>query len=225
MMQEGVIDLNQLSVFDAGVLIILGLSGLLSFFRGFIREVFSLAAWIGATLITVYNFPRVAEWLKPQVENDMAAVGIATLGTFMVALISISIFNSIFMRFLKKSSDVGLLDNGLGLLFGLFRGALLICLAYYTMTLVMDEKDYPPYVAQAKTRPYVAKGAEWVASLAPDYLSTFDKDDPEGSLNRINEGLNLPGDANPADDDSPGDKSTGFQSIFDAEDDAAKSAR
>ncbi len=48
---------TSLNIFDLVVFGILGLSALLSFFRGFVREVLSLGAWVGASLITLYAFP------------------------------------------------------------------------------------------------------------------------------------------------------------------------
>ena len=40
-----------------------GLSALLSFFRGFAREIISLCSWIGASLVTLYTFPTVPAYL------------------------------------------------------------------------------------------------------------------------------------------------------------------
>ena len=76
---------TSLNMFDLVVLVVVGLSALLSFFRGFIREVLSLGAWVGAALITLYAFPQVTEYIRPKVNSDLVASGLASMGTFIVA--------------------------------------------------------------------------------------------------------------------------------------------
>ena len=170
---------TQINLFDAVVIGVIGLSALLSFFRGFIREVLSLGAWVSASLITIYAFPKVAGWLQPSINNTAIASGFAALGTFMTALVLISIINGILLKYMKKGSEVGLLDNWLGLLFGIFRGSLILALGFYIMTLVLKPDDYPIWVQEAMTRDYVEKGASILANLAPEYLKPMSPLTPE----------------------------------------------
>ncbi|MFM9890942.1 MAG: CvpA family protein [Rickettsiales bacterium] len=165
--------INQL---DLGVLVVLGLSGLLSFFRGFVREVLSLGAWLGASIITLYTFPRVTEMIEPHIQSKAAAGGIAALGVFIFALIIISMLTGLLVKFLKPSKEIGVLDNIVGLGFGIARGALLMAVAFYAMALVMKKDDYPDWVKQSTSAPYIEKLAHWVASVAPDYLGAPEPD-------------------------------------------------
>ena len=164
---------TSMNIFDLGVLTIVGLSALLSFFRGFMREVLSLGAWLGASVITLYTFPTVSKWIAPQVKSDVVASGLASMGTFFAALILISIFTSFVLKFTKSGSEVGVLDNVVGLCFGAARGILIVAIAYFVMTIVIVEKDYPDWVKHAKSRPYVAKVATWVGKLTPSYLNAI----------------------------------------------------
>jgi membrane protein required for colicin V production len=159
------------NLFDLIVLAVVGLSALLSFFRGFIREILSLGAWIGAAIITLYAFPHAAEYVQPQVNSPVIASGLAAMGTFLCALIVISIINRVLLKYVKTGSDVGLFDNILGLAFGVARGVLLLSIAYFMMGLVLREDDYPEWVQTAKSRPYVEKSAKWLAQVAPNYLN------------------------------------------------------
>lgn len=162
---------TQLNIFDSAVLVVIFLSTLMAFFRGFVKEVLSLGAWVGSALITLYFFPDVASWLKPHFKNPIVATGFATLGTYITALVSISIVNSIILRYVKAGSDVGMLDNMLGLVFGFARGAFIVSLGFLMMTFVVNKENYPIWVEEAITRPYVEHGAETLAKLAPRYLS------------------------------------------------------
>jgi membrane protein required for colicin V production len=172
-------ELTTLTYFDLGVFTILGLSGLLSFFRGFVREVLSLGAWFGAGVITLYAFPHVAAVLSKHIQNQTIASGLAALSTFALALIAISVVSSVLLKFVKSGSDVGLLDHFMGLMFGIARGVLMVAIAYFIYAQIFVAKeDYPDWVQNAVTRPYVAKAANAVAKLAPSYLGEIaDKDD------------------------------------------------
>lgn len=160
----------QFNMFDAAVLIVMVLSTMLAFFRGFVREFLSLGAWVGAGLVTVYLFDDVAEWLKPHVTQDMAAYLIAGVGTYVIALLTFSIVNSTIIRYVKSAEEIGMFDNFLGMAFGLLRGAFIISLAYLVLSLVIDNENPPEWVAQAYTQPYAQQGAIMLSKVAPGYL-------------------------------------------------------
>ena len=164
---------ESMNMFDLVVFGVVGLSALLSFFRGFLREVLSLGAWMGAGVITLYAFPHVATFMEPHIGSEGIANGFAAMGTFMLSLLGISVFNSLLLRYTKNRSEIGLLDNGLGLLFGIFRGALLVSLGFFSMHLVMQEDQKPKWLEHSIAAPYAQKGAAIIASVAPDYLKNL----------------------------------------------------
>lgn len=161
----------QLNVFDTVVLAILGLSTLIAFFRGFVKEILSLGAWAGAAAITVYSLPYVTELVKPHFAHETMASGVAALGTYITALVCISLLNSVIFKFLKEGSDVGMLDNLLGLGFGALRGAFIISLGFLLFSLIINKDQYPEWVEQAQTKEYVEKGAQLLSKIAPSYLN------------------------------------------------------
>lgn len=178
---------THINMFDAAVAIILGLSCLFAFFRGFVREILSLGAWLGAGIVTIYYFPQMAEQLKPHFKNAIVAAGFGTLAIYIVALIGFSIINMFILKFVKQGSDVGMLDNMLGLIFGAFRGGLIVCLCYFLMTIAIQEKEYPDWLKKSYSRPYVEKGAIILARVAPEYLreiSTLQDKAPAISLTK-----------------------------------------
>jgi membrane protein required for colicin V production len=172
---------TSMNIFDLGVLIIVGLSALLSFFRGFVREILSLGAWMGAVVITLYMFPSATKFIEPHVGSAVIASGLASIGLFFVALISISIITGLVLKFLKTGAEVGLLDNLVGLCFGVARGVLIVAIAYFIMSVMIVEKDYPDWVKEAKTQPFIAKAATLVGKLTPSYLNTITNKDEKKS--------------------------------------------
>lgn len=160
----------QLTYFDLAVIGVMLLSCLFAFFRGFVKEILSLGAWIGAGIITLYYFRDVAEMIKPHVKTEMVAGGLATLGLYVISLLVFSIVNSMIVRMMKESGDIGILDNSLGLLFGAFRGAFVISLAYFLMMTVVNKENEPEWLKNAHTKKYAERGAVILGKAAPDYL-------------------------------------------------------
>lgn len=161
---------TSLNVFDAIVFSILAISCLHAFFRGFVREVLSLSAWALAGVVTLYFFPTVAQQIEPKFKSPVVAAGFATLGIYTVALMAFSLLNSVILRFVKSGTDVGLLDNSFGLVFGAARAGFLIALGFFLMTISMPEEEYPKVIKSSVSLPYVERGAIMLAKVSPKYL-------------------------------------------------------
>ncbi len=163
--------MTHLNLFDVTVLIVVGLSALLSFYRGFVREVLSLGSWLVASFVTLRFLEPATNLIKPQVNSQPIAVAVAAIGLFIITLILFSIATGLIVKALKPGDRAGLLDNLAGLCFGFARGALIVAIAYFVMSkFFTDEKNYPKLVREAATRPYVARAAHWLGTLTPDYL-------------------------------------------------------
>jgi len=161
---------THLSIFDAVVLGILLVSCLFAFFRGFVREILSLGAWVGAALITLYYFPDLAEKLKPHFKSPVVAAGFATLGLYIGALMVFSLINMFIFKFLKTGEEIGATDNIFGLVFGAVRGAFIVSLGYFIVAMMMPSDENPEWLKSSMTLPYVEKGALMIAQISPDYL-------------------------------------------------------
>lgn len=162
-----------LTVFDLGVLAIVGLSALMAFFRGFVREFLSLVGWLAASVITLRTLPIVSKTLEPHIGSPVITTGIASVLIFFGALIVFSIITGFIIKVLKPSAKVGVLDNLLGLCFGVARGTLMVAIAYYIMGVVLVEKDFPKAVKDAYSRPYIAQVAKWVGTFTPNALNVI----------------------------------------------------
>lgn len=160
----------QLNYFDMAVIGIMLLSCLFAFFRGFVKEILSLLAWVGSGIITIYFFKDTAEALQPHFTKAVTAAITATSGLYFGSLLGFAIFNRIVLKILKSGSEIGWFDNILGLVFGALRGAFVISLGFAMIAIAVPKENYPEWLEQAKTRPYAEKGATILASIAPAYL-------------------------------------------------------
>lgn len=196
-----------LNMFDLGVLVIVGLSALMAFFRGFVREFLSLVGWLGASIITLRALPTVSKMLEPHIASPVIANGIASVLLFFGCVLVFSIISGFIIKVLKPGAKVGLFDNLLGLCFGSARGILMIAIGYHVMTAVLAEKDYPEMIKDSYAAPYIARVAKWVGTLTPEALKAitekkaFDADTLKNAGDSIKSSLEkLPGDL-PSDDD------------------------
>jgi len=207
-----------LNMVDLGVLTVIGLSGLMAFFRGFVREFISLASWVGASYVTLRTLPIVNQYLEPQVGSPVIATGIAAVAIFFITLILISIVTGLFLKLLKPAAKAGLFDNLLGLCFGVARGTLIVAIAYYIMGIVIVENDFPKVVKDAQSRPYIAKAAQWVGALTPKALDAITDKKPintealKNSAAKVVKALD-DGAATLPDDDTPTSNLPSFEDL------------
>ena len=167
------IQLN-INIFDSIILGILFLSAIIAFFRGFLREVFSLGAWVGAAAATLYLFPHAEEFMKHHIKDPKVAAGAASLCLYTISFIVISMFFSLIIRYVKTGSEVGLLDNFLGLIFGGLRGIFVVSLGYLMMSAFVPKDSPPSWLKTSITKPYLKQSSDILVGIAPNYLNEIE---------------------------------------------------
>ena len=152
---------------DLIIIAILALSALLAFMRGFVREVLSIGAWVGAAVATIYGFPLAQPYARKYIEVALFADIAAGVTIFVLALIVLTILSHALSKNVRDSA-LGAVDRSLGLLFGLVRGAVLVCLAYLVMAWAIPQEDRPVWIAQSRTLPLVQQGADLLLKILPE---------------------------------------------------------
>lgn len=158
---------------DLAILIVLVLSALLAFSRGFVHEVLGVAAWVGAALVTLRFFAPAQEIARDLIAIELLADIGAGVVVFLIALVIFSIVSRAIGRRVRESS-LGFLDRTLGFVFGLARGAVIICLLWLGLSWLMPPEEQPPWVREARALPLVDAGAEMIRALVPAELRLQD---------------------------------------------------
>jgi membrane protein required for colicin V production len=155
-----------MNTLDIIVLVVIGLSGLFAFARGFVKEVFSIGAWAGAGAIALYAFPHTQPIARKLISSVAIADAAAAIVVFIVSLVVLSLVASALARRVKASA-LSALDRTLGLVFGLARGLAIVCLAWIAAQWALPEKEWPDWARGARTRPFLVSGAETLKSFVP----------------------------------------------------------
>ncbi|MBB4267689.1 CvpA family protein [Roseospira visakhapatnamensis] len=154
---------------DMGVLLILLISAILAFFRGFVHEVMGIGAWIGAILVAVYGLPLVQPYVRPYIPIEWAADLTAAVALFLVALVVFSIITTLIARRVQDSA-LNSLDRSLGFLFGLARGALVVIVIYVSASWLVPPETQPRWVREARSMPMIRDGQEALYAMLPPAL-------------------------------------------------------
>ncbi|MCG7572251.1 MAG: CvpA family protein [Thalassovita mediterranea] len=125
------------TIIDGVVALVIILSALLAYSRGVVREGLAIAGWILAAVLAFMFAPQVQPLVKeiPVVGEFIAdSCELSMLGAaFVVAalvLVLASLFAPLFSSMVQKSI-LGGLDQGLGFLFGVVRGVLLVAITFF----------------------------------------------------------------------------------------------
>ena len=173
---------------DIAVIAIIGLSALLAFARGFVREVLSIASWIGAAVVAYLAFPHAQPHVRAQIAEPLVADIATGAALFIVALIIFSII-SFYVGKLVKGGALNAADRGLGVLFGLLRGAVLVSLAYLLIMWIFQDEETPVWVREARTAPWVERGADLLRDLVPEDVVAEHLGQLDESRQRLGSGL------------------------------------
>lgn len=163
---------------DGAVALIVILSGVLAFSRGFTREVFAIGGWIIAIVAAFYFTPMLEPLMReiPAVGEFLASsCVISTIAAFTVivglCLLILSVFTPLFSTVVLDSA-FGFVDKVLGFLFGIARGILLIAVAYLIFSNLSAEEAIPE-LESAATRPLMQESAAMLENVLPESVPAW----------------------------------------------------
>ena len=150
---------------DLAVGAILLISALIAFVRGFVHEVLSIAAWVGAVVAVIYGFPFVQPTARGLIPLNWAADAAAAVGIFLIVLLILSVATHAVAHAIQKSA-LGNLDRSLGFVFGIARAVVILSVGLI-ITDWLTERERPGWIESAKTLPAIELAAEGLISVLP----------------------------------------------------------
>jgi membrane protein required for colicin V production len=175
-----------ITLLDIGLIAVMLISGLLAMVRGFMREVLSIVAWALAAVATLYAYGKLVPAATAYFNSELIAKAAVVGGVFLLTLLLASVV-TVRVSDMVLDSRVGALDRTLGFLFGLGRGLIIVVVAFGFFDWLVPAKSQPAWVADAKSKMFLADSADWLRSMSPDLEALYQKykgkkpDDPNAA--------------------------------------------
>jgi membrane protein required for colicin V production len=168
-------------IIDIAALVILLVSAVIAFLRGFIREILTIFGTLGAFAAAYL----LGGTLAPLIENmlgvgdtdtiprlfgilpyDILAKIIAYASIFIVVIVSLSLLSH-FIAESVKSMGLGAIDRTFGFIFGLLRGIFIIGLLYLPVHIFVEQEDKNKWFEHSTTHFYIEKTSTLLAHFLP----------------------------------------------------------
>lgn len=149
----------ELASFDWIIVGIIAVSAIVSLFRGFVKEIMSLAGFALAIVLAI-RFQQDIAPLVTFTESPVSKQVVSFFAVFVATLVCTSLVSSLIIKVIDA---VGLspLDRLLGVVFGALRGGLivLVALLFLPEIIAIDQEEF---WKQSKLVPYFLDLKEWV---------------------------------------------------------------
>jgi len=154
-----------LNFVDYILIAIVGLSMVLSLWRGFVREVISLIGLVLAFLAASRLSGQAGDYLGQWIDNATIADGAGFAIVFVIVMLVVGLIGAV-IRKLVDIADLTATDRTLGIFFGAARGMLLIALAFLVYTTI--SKPSSPWLKNSMLTPYAIELGDMLGGVIPE---------------------------------------------------------
>ena len=117
-------------MFDVIILVLIFISALFAFFRGFSLELLSISVWVISFFGSYAYGVNLINFFNKIINNILISTAISYVVVFIVIFVIFSFLTRKFSVFIKDSY-VGLIDKSLGFIFGILRGYVIVGLCFF----------------------------------------------------------------------------------------------
>ena len=157
-------------VLDIIVFAVLVISILFALYRGLVRELLGISAWILAAFAALYSYDPLQKVLDGHVQNLKLASICGSVLIALIVMVIMTIINAHITHKLRKSSLSGL-DRILGFVFGVARAVLIIALVYLlAASFVLTKDQIKTMEENNRSVVYIGQAASWLESLLPESI-------------------------------------------------------
>jgi membrane protein required for colicin V production len=154
-------------IVDGIILAILGISAVVGFVRGFSREILGIISWLLALFTALYAHQYTYPFWARMIDYPVLA-HVATFGSVFVGVLTTTLLVTNRLANMVGDGPLGSLDRTLGLVFGLTRGSIIVCLIYLIIASMGKGKDdVPGWLKDAKSLGWAAEGGRIIVRLLP----------------------------------------------------------
>jgi membrane protein required for colicin V production len=154
---------------DIVLLLVLALSTVRSFRKGFSREIVGLAAALFALILAMWFYGLVGSYVAPWTGSGATANLVGFLLVVVGVIMAGSLLGWIVNRFLR-TIGLSFFDRLLGAAFGLLRGllvAIALLTAYISFAPRSENGSEPNAVLHSRIAPWVLEASRYFVAIAP----------------------------------------------------------
>jgi membrane protein required for colicin V production len=193
-------ELESLNNLDIVIFMIITLSTVFGFMRGFIGSLLSLIGWFLTFYCTYYFFPEIKPYLEERIDSAVAVVIAGHIGLFVGFIVFFGVLN-LFIQAIASGIKLLIPDRFLGMLFGFMRGVLLIVVAYalysYSLEVISggtqdrEKHNAPKVLARSQSYDYLKVSKKLLVQMIPyEYRISFDQNVEDVYTNLLNKDRN-----------------------------------
>ena len=117
-------------MFDVVILVLILISALFAFFRGFSLELLSISVWIISFFVSYAYGNNLINFFNKIINNIFISTAVSYVVAFLIIFVIFSFLTRKFSVFIKDSY-FGLIDKSLGFIFGILRGYVIVGLCFF----------------------------------------------------------------------------------------------
>ena len=160
-----------MTLFDFIALLILGVSTLVGLFRGALREVTTVVAFVGAVFVALLALRFTAPMARAAVHPAWAGNAVAVAVVFLAAYLLLRVIAAAATRSVHDTQVLGAADRLVGGAFGLVRGLVALGLMTLLFHAATPPEQVPAWISEAKLHPVAEMSATALRTLAPKGLA------------------------------------------------------
>jgi membrane protein required for colicin V production len=149
---------------DFAILAIVGISVLISLWRGFTREALSLAGWIVAVWVALTFADQLQVLLEPYIQVPSLRLIVAFAALFLITLLLAGFVNYLAVQVIKNTGLSGT-DRMVGIFFGVARGCVVV--AVLVLVAGMTPMPQDPWWSESQLLHYFQDLAVWLRQFLP----------------------------------------------------------
>ncbi len=149
---------------DYFILAIIGISALLSLWRGFFKEALSLISWLAALWVAMLYFDELGRYLARWIDTPSVRGAVAFVMLF-VGTVMVGGVVSFLVGKLVEKSGLTATDRALGVVFGVARGVVIVAVLVMLAGLTSVPQD--PWWHESLLLGHFQDMAMWLRSFLP----------------------------------------------------------
>ncbi len=149
--------------FDVIVCVLMLVTAVMAFSRGFIRDSLRLVGYLAASFSTLALYPFTASIFSELFRSSLVTSAVAVIILFLLSLMVFSLFVNMMLDNMRELR-MGPIDRTAGALFGLLKGWLIVSIIHYGVfiTYFFFDKEEPRWLVAGETYELTKKGSNMI---------------------------------------------------------------